>query len=75
VGLVTEWQEYLDLDWARVVELMRGNLVVDGRNCLDGEAIAGHGGVYLSMGRRAIRAPSAVAETAVPTVAPSLPLG
>jgi hypothetical protein len=54
---------------------MRGSLVVDGRNCLDGELIAAHGGVYLSMGRRAIAAPSALPEIEQPGVAPSIALG
>jgi UDPglucose 6-dehydrogenase len=52
VGLVTEWPEYRALDWVRVLSLMRGRLVVDGRNCLDGEEIAVRGGAYVSMGRR-----------------------
>jgi UDPglucose 6-dehydrogenase len=75
VGLVTEWPEYRDLDWARVISLMRGSLVVDGRNCLDGEAIAALGGVYLSMGRRAMAAPSALLDAEQPAVAPSIALG
>ena len=75
VGLVTEWPEYHDLDWARVISLMRGRLVVDGRNCLDGEVIAARAGVYLSMGRRVMAAPSALPETGQPTMAPSLALG
>jgi len=68
VGLVTEWPEYRELDWARVIGLMRGRLVVDGRNCLDGEAISGAGGVFVSMGRRPLGAPAAAA-------VPPLPLG
>jgi UDPglucose 6-dehydrogenase len=64
VGLVTEWPEYRSLDWGRVLDLMRGRLVVDGRNCLDGEAITCRGGIYLSMGRHPLRAPGALAEEA-----------
>ncbi|MGD0834035.1 MAG: UDP-glucose/GDP-mannose dehydrogenase family protein [Candidatus Dormibacteria bacterium] len=75
VCLVTEWPEYRELDWARVVSLMRGRLVVDGRNCLDGELIAARGGVYLSMGRRAMAAPSALPVAQQPGVAPSIALG
>ena len=78
VGLVTEWPEYRDLDWGRAIGLMRGHLVVDGRNCLDGGAIAGHGGLYVSMGRRprGLNAafPGAAGE-AGPGVVPPLPLG
>ncbi len=74
VGLVTEWPEYRDLDWARVLGLMRGKLVVDGRNCLDGQAITSARGVYLSMGRRARGLPGAEPEAAAGLV-PPLPLG
>ena len=78
VGLVTEWPEYWQLDWGRGIGLMRGRLVVDGRNCLDGEAIVGHGGVYVSMGRRprslGAALPGAPAE-AGPATVPPLPLG
>jgi UDPglucose 6-dehydrogenase len=78
VGLVTEWPEFQELDWGRVISLMRGRLVVDGRNCLDGEAIAGRGGVYVSMGRRPQGLPPPVpgaAVEALPTGVPPLPLG
>ena len=34
VVVVTEWPEYVSLDWARVATLVRRRLVVDGRNCL-----------------------------------------
>ena len=73
VGLVTEWPEYRKLDWARVLGLMRGRLVVDGRNFLDGDAISANGGIYVSMGRRTLAVPPA--EAPVPTVVRSLPLG
>jgi UDPglucose 6-dehydrogenase len=78
VGLVTEWPEYRELDWGRALGLMKGRLVVDGRNCLDGEAIAGHGGVYVSMGRRprgpGSALPLAVGEAGSGAVRP-VPLG
>jgi UDPglucose 6-dehydrogenase len=78
VGIVTDWPEYRDLDWGRALGLMKGRLVVDGRNCLDGEVIAGHGGIYLSMGRRprgpGAPLPGAAAEAGSRAV-PSVPLG
>jgi UDPglucose 6-dehydrogenase len=52
VVLVTEWKEFLELDWSSVSELMTGTLVVDGRNALDTEAIRGAGLVYEGIGRR-----------------------
>jgi UDPglucose 6-dehydrogenase len=78
VGLVTEWPAYRELDWGRVIGLMGGRLVVDGRNCLDGRAITGGGGIYVSMGRRTRGLPGAVpgsAPEAAASSVPPLPLG
>jgi UDPglucose 6-dehydrogenase len=52
VVLVTEWREFLELDWNAVAQMMSGALVVDGRNALDAEAIRGAGLVYEGIGRR-----------------------
>ena len=52
VVLVTEWPDFRNLDWARVATLVRGRVVVDGRNCLDGTALARLGFAYRSVGRR-----------------------
>ncbi|MDQ2895375.1 MAG: UDP-glucose/GDP-mannose dehydrogenase family protein [Actinomycetota bacterium] len=49
--VVTEWPEFGDLDWAKVRERMAGNLVVDGRNFLDSEALRAAGFVYEGIGR------------------------
>jgi len=73
VGLVTEWPAYRELDWARVIALMRGRLVVDGRNCLDGRAITGSGGIYVSMGRRTRGLPKAAPGSAPEAAAASMP--
>ncbi|MFH1744686.1 MAG: UDP binding domain-containing protein, partial [bacterium] len=35
VFLATDWPEFLSLDWTEVKELMKGNIVIDGRNVLD----------------------------------------
>src|SRR5277367_6510112 len=37
VVLVTEWREFLELDWNTVAAGMSGNVLVDGRNALDPE--------------------------------------
>jgi UDPglucose 6-dehydrogenase len=55
--LVTEWPEFVNLDWARAVSLMRGRVVIDGRNCLDGARLASLGVRYLSVGRRPVSPP------------------
>jgi len=52
VVLVTEWQELLDLDWQKVAAAMKGDLVIDGRNALDPEAVRAAGLVYEGIGRR-----------------------
>ena len=51
VVLVTEWPEFIELDWTQVAETMRGTLVIDGRNALDADAVRGAGLVYEGVGR------------------------
>jgi UDPglucose 6-dehydrogenase len=51
VVLVTEWPEFIDLDWQAVAQAMRGTLVIDGRNALDAQAIRGAGLIYEGIGR------------------------
>jgi UDPglucose 6-dehydrogenase len=50
VVLVTEWPEFLGLDWGAVAGAMAGSLVIDGRNVLDREAIEAAGLTYEGMG-------------------------
>jgi UDPglucose 6-dehydrogenase len=52
VVLVTEWREFLELDWKQVADAMAGNVVVDGRNALDPDAIRAAGLTYEGIGRR-----------------------
>jgi UDPglucose 6-dehydrogenase len=51
VVLVTEWPEFDALDWPAVAETMRGDLVVDGRNALDAQAVRAAGLKYDGVGR------------------------
>jgi UDPglucose 6-dehydrogenase len=51
VLVVTEWPEYVGLDWARVATLVRRRLVVDGRNCLPVDALVDEGFTYIGVGR------------------------
>jgi UDPglucose 6-dehydrogenase len=51
VVLVTEWQEFRGLDWREAAEAMAGDLVVDGRNALDRDAVSGAGLRYEGIGR------------------------
>jgi UDPglucose 6-dehydrogenase len=49
--LVTEWPQFLELDWGKVAQAMRGNLIIDGRNALDPEGIRAAGLLYEGIGR------------------------
>ena len=51
VLLATEWPEYLELDLEKVAALMRGDLLVDGRNILDPGVVVAAGLRYEGMGR------------------------
>jgi UDPglucose 6-dehydrogenase len=51
VLVVTEWPEYVGLDWGRVATLVRRRLVVDGRNCLPVDALVDEGFTYIGVGR------------------------
>jgi len=51
VVLVTEWSQYLELDWGKFVGLMRTPVVLDGRHCLDPARLTRLGYKYLSMSR------------------------
>ena len=53
VVLVTEWPEFVDIDWSRAADCMRGRTVVDARNRLDPEAVLAAGLVYEGVGRHA----------------------
>jgi UDPglucose 6-dehydrogenase len=52
VVLVTEWSEFMNLDWQLMAEAMGGSLVIDGRNALDPAAVRAAGLVYEGIGRR-----------------------
>jgi UDPglucose 6-dehydrogenase len=51
VILVTEWPEFIELEWEEVARAMRGTLLIDGRNALDGDAIRAAGLTYEGIGR------------------------
>lgn len=50
--VVTEWDEFRQLDLARVRGLMEVPVLVDGRNLFDPEAVHAAGFEYIGMGRR-----------------------
>jgi UDPglucose 6-dehydrogenase len=51
VVVVTEWQEFLKLDYEKMAKLMLNRLVIDGRNFLDRQAVEDAGLRYVGMGR------------------------
>jgi nucleotide sugar dehydrogenase len=53
--LLTEWPEFLDLDYEKVGERMRGRIVIDGRNALDPDAVLNAGLTYEGIGRNSSR--------------------
>ncbi len=55
IVLVTEWPEFLALDWQAVAASMAGDVVIDGRNALDPVAVRA-AGLRLRGDRRRMRA-------------------
>ncbi|OEH93042.1 UDP-glucose 6-dehydrogenase [Bacillus solimangrovi] len=51
VIIATEWDEYKQLDFAKVSERMKGNVIFDGRNCLDRNTVTANGLTYIGVGR------------------------
>jgi UDPglucose 6-dehydrogenase len=63
--VLTEWDEFRELDLQRLREIMEVPIIVDGRNLFDPEAVAKAGFEYVCMGR-AGAAPAGVQTPAVP---------
>ncbi|NBO32550.1 MAG: UDP-glucose/GDP-mannose dehydrogenase family protein [Cyanobacteria bacterium WB6_1B_304] len=49
--LVTEWQEFLGLDYHQLAQLMHSPILIDGRNFLNRETVEAAGFRYFGMGR------------------------
>jgi len=52
--LVTEWDEFKQMDWEQVKQVVALPIVVDGRNCLDPTKLQEAGFEYYGMGRPSI---------------------
>jgi UDPglucose 6-dehydrogenase len=52
--IVTEWPEFVSIDWEAAARRMSGRLVVDGRNCLDPAAVVEAGLSYEGIGRSSV---------------------
>jgi UDPglucose 6-dehydrogenase len=60
--IVTEWDEFRQMDWKRLLSAVEQPLVIDGRNVFRPEEISRHGFRYVSIGRvDALPSQSAVA--------------
>lgn len=53
--LVTEWPEFVNIDFAALSRSMRGDIIIDGRNALDGDAAREAGFDYYGVGAGASR--------------------
>ena len=51
--LVTEWNEFKQLNWEKICGFMRQPIVVDGRNLYDPAELAARGLIYWGVGRGA----------------------
>jgi UDPglucose 6-dehydrogenase len=60
----TDWPEYAELDWDDIASRMRGNQVFDGRNVLNGPAVAAAGLRYRGVGRPVLEPAPRVSEAA-----------
>jgi UDPglucose 6-dehydrogenase len=48
--VLTEWDEFRNIDWQRLAGSVERPLVLDGRNVLCGTTVAAHGFQYLGIG-------------------------
>jgi len=51
--ILTEWEEFANLDLDRLGKELKYPIVIDGRNLYDPEVMAAHGFTYYSVGRAA----------------------
>jgi UDPglucose 6-dehydrogenase len=67
VVLVTEWKEFVELDFRRLAAAMRGRLFVDLRNAVSGERLAAAGFTRVAIGRAGEPAAAPAPSPAVPS--------
>jgi UDPglucose 6-dehydrogenase len=65
--LVTDWQHFRNLDYAKLAELMTNPVMIDGRNFLNPEDMAKAGFYYVGIGRPTI-ANAFLPSSVLPTV-------
>ncbi|MCX5695308.1 MAG: UDP-glucose/GDP-mannose dehydrogenase family protein [Candidatus Omnitrophica bacterium] len=52
--IATEWDEFKELDFSRIKELLKRPLIIDGRNLYEAKAMSKLGFSYISIGRKNI---------------------
>ncbi len=50
LSILTEWNEFRNLDLGEIKEVMKGSLLLDARNAIDPDGATSHGLVYLGRG-------------------------
>jgi UDPglucose 6-dehydrogenase len=55
LAINTEWSEFRNPDFDEMKRRMRGNVIFDGRNLYEPEAIRDRGFAYYSIGRATVR--------------------
>jgi UDPglucose 6-dehydrogenase len=51
ICLITEWKEFAELDFSRVLKLVKHPVLIDGRNFYSPEKMRSLGFIYKSVGR------------------------
>jgi UDPglucose 6-dehydrogenase len=53
--VLTDWEDFADLDFARIKQLLRYPIVIDGRNLYSPEMMKRYGFMYVSVGRPTVQ--------------------
>jgi UDPglucose 6-dehydrogenase len=64
--ILTEWEEFANLDLPRLYGELKYPIVIDGRNLYDSEVMSSHGFTYYSVGRPAVMAEAQASGAAAP---------
>ncbi|MGM7722610.1 UDP-glucose dehydrogenase family protein [Metabacillus sp. Hm71] len=50
--IATEWNQFKTVDWKKVKDFMKGNILVDGRNIIDPKIVTSHQFHYIGVARK-----------------------
>lgn len=50
--IATEWEQFHQCIWTEVKSRMKGAIILDARNCVDGKSVRSAGLIYLGVGKR-----------------------